>query len=280
MKRYKSNFNRRTVLRTAASLSLFGLAGCLNGSGETGSGATTANDDSDGQGVLSRVAVEGTALVVELGGGADVERVNLIQPNGELFGKREVAAGARRVSFEIGTAYDPGEYRVLAVQDEDVLAEMSLEIQPELEIVDIGLFRNNPDKPWDEVYGESETNRIKNSEAYVKVRNLGTGPDAIVKLRFSGDVPYLAENYEGSGLYGTDHVVVPPDDQIDLFSTTVPFGPKLGDEGMGCSTDGTQGEFTVVIESTVTGLEITKTFKVTYSGSEEMRDCDIEISAP
>lgn len=280
MKQDQSYFNRRTVLRTAAGLSLVGLTGCLSGSGETGDDTTTTNDDSDEQGVLSRVAVEGTTLVVELGSKAEVDQVNLIQPNGELFGKREIAAGVRQVSFKIGTAYDSGDYRVLAVQGENTVDETSLEIRPELEIVDVGLFRNNPDKPWIEVYGESETNRVKNSEAYVEVRNTGTGPDAVVKLRFSGDVPHLAETYEGSGLYETDHVVAPPDEQIDLFSTTLPFGPKLGDEGMGCSTDGNQGEFTVTIESMVTGREVTKTFEVTYSGSDEMRDCDVKISEP
>ncbi|REA00494.1 hypothetical protein DEQ92_19650 [Haloferax sp. Atlit-6N] len=280
MKRDQLHFNRRTVLQTAAGLSLAGLAGCLTGGDETGDGTTTANDDSGGQGVLNRVAVEGTSLVVELGSVSEVDQVNLIQPNGELFGRREVAAGVRQVSFEIGTAYDPGEYRVLAVQGEDTVDETSLDIRPELEIVDVGLFRNNPDKPWDEVYGESETDRTKNSEAYVEVRNTGNGPDAVVELRFSGDIPHLAEHYEGSGLHGTDQVVVPPEDRTDLFSSTFSFGPKLGDEGMGCSTDENQGEFTVSIESMVTGRDITKTFGVTYSGSEEMLDCDIEISAP
>ncbi|QIB80116.1 hypothetical protein G3A49_13725 [Haloferax volcanii] len=255
-----------------------GLAGCLNGSTETGDGTTTPNDDSDEQGILRQVAVEGTELGVELGSVADVDRVNLIQPNGELFGTREVAAGVQQVSFEIGTAYDPGEYRILAVQNGETAAETSLEIRPQLEIVDVGLFRNNPDKPWDEVYGESETNRVKNSEAYVEVRNMGNGPDAVVELRFSGDVPHLAEHYEGSGLHGIDHIVVPPEERTNLFSSTFPFGPKLGDDGMGCSINENQGEFNVMIESMVTGREVTKTFRVTYSGSEEMRDCDIDIS--
>jgi len=56
----------------------------------------------DGRGPLTRIAVEGTTLVVELSEEADVNQINLIQPNGELFGKRDVAAGAQQVSFEIG----------------------------------------------------------------------------------------------------------------------------------------------------------------------------------
>jgi len=275
----QSQFDRRTVLRTTAGLSLAGIAGCLNGSGSSDE-TTSTNGDSDDQGILRQVAVEGTTLVVRLGSGSAVEQLNLIQPNGELFGTREVTTGVQQVPFEIGTAYDPGDYRVLAVHGDETVAETSLEIRPQLEIVDVGLFRNNPDKPWDEIYGESETNRTRNSEAYVEVRNTGTGPDAVVGLRFRGDVPHLAETYEGSGLYRTERSIVLPNSQINLFSSTLPFGPQLGDDGMGCSIDGNRGEFTVVIESMVSGREITGTFGVTYSGSEEMRDCEINISAP
>ncbi|KTG30340.1 hypothetical protein [Haloferax profundi] len=278
MKHNQSYFNRRTVLRTAAGLSLVGLTGCLNGSGESGGGTTTANDDSDGHSVLSRVAVEGTALVVELGSGADVERVNLIRPNGELFGKREVAAGVRQVSFEIGTTYDPGEFRVIAVQGEDTVAETSVEIQPELEIVDVGLFRNNPDKPWDEVYGESETNRRKDSEAFVSVHNSGTGPDATVSLRFSGDVPNPVDNPRNGGIYETDEIVIPAGKTRDVYSNSRPFSAQTGDDGMGCSVDTTTGEFSVYVEPRVSGSETSETYDVEYSGSETMTDCEVKIS--
>jgi len=125
----------------------------------------TETTSPDGRGPLTRIAVEGTTLVVELSEEADTNQINLIQPNGELFGKRDVAAGAQQVSFEIGTAYAPGEYRVLALKGEETVVETSTELRPEIQIQDVGLYRNNPDKPWDEVYGESETDRIKNGEA-------------------------------------------------------------------------------------------------------------------
>lgn len=278
MNRDQSHFNRRTVLQTAAGLSLAGLAGCLNGSGDASDGTTTANDDSDGQSVLNRVAVEETTLVVELGSEADVEQVNLIQPNGELFGRREVAAGVRQVSFEIGTAYDPGEYRVLAVQGEDTVGETSLDIRPELEIVDVGLFRNNPDKPWDEVYGESKTDRRKDSEAFVSIRNSGTGPDAAISLRFLGDVPNPAENPRNEGIYEADEVVIPAGETRDVYSNSLPFSAQTGDEGMGCSVDIDSGEFSVHVGTRVSGDEVSENFEVKYSGSETMTDCEVEIS--
>lgn len=188
MTRNHPHISRRTALRTVASAALAGVAGCLNDNGgsETPSDGTTSPD---GRGPLTRIAVEGTTLVVELSEEADVNQINLIQPNGELFGKRDVAAGAQQVSFEIGTAYAPGEYRVLALKGEETVVETSTELRPEIQIQDVGLYRNNPDKPWDEVYGESETDRIKNGEAFVTVENTGSGPEAITELIFSGDVP-------------------------------------------------------------------------------------------
>nr|WP_241768132.1 hypothetical protein [Haloferax sp. ATB1] len=121
------------------------VAGCLNDNGgsETPSDGTTSPD---GKGPLTRIAVEGTTLVVELSEETDIDQVNLIQPNGELFGKRDVAAGAQQVSFEIGTAYAPGEYQIVALKGEETVTETSLAIQPELVIRDVGLYRNNPDK--------------------------------------------------------------------------------------------------------------------------------------
>jgi len=101
-----------------------------------------------------------------------------------FFGTRDVAAGAQRVSFEIGTAYEPGEYRVVALKGEETVTESTTDIVPEIQIQDVGLYRNNPDKPWDEVYGESKTDSKKNGEAFVTVQNSGSGPDTVVEMRF------------------------------------------------------------------------------------------------
>jgi len=104
MIRNNPTISRRTVLRTAAGAALVSVAGCLNTDGDSGtSGDGTGSPD--GQGPLQRVAIEGTTLVVELSSDADVDQVNLIQPNGELFGTRDVAAGAQQVSFEVRTSY-------------------------------------------------------------------------------------------------------------------------------------------------------------------------------
>jgi hypothetical protein len=72
--------------------------------------------------------------------------------------------------------------------------------------------------------------------------------------------------------------VVPAGETIDLFSDSFPFGSEIGDEGMGCSTDGNSGQFTVALETRVTGQEVTKSYSVEYTGSDEMQNCEITIS--
>jgi len=278
MTRNNPIISRRSVLRTTTGAALVSVAGCLNTDGDSGTpGDGTGSPN--GQGPLQRVAVEGTTLVVELSPDADVDQVNLIQPNGELFGTRDVAAGAQQVSFEIGTAYDPGEYRVVALKDEETVTESTTDIVPEIQIQDVGLYRNNPDKPWDEVYGDTETDRKKNGEAFVTVENVGSGPDAVVELLFSGDIPNPIEDPRGGGIYGAEEVVIAPRETIDLFSSSFPFGTET-ENGMGCSPDGNRGQFTVTVETRVEGNQISKSYEVQYSGSNDLTDCAVTITGP
>ena len=270
--------SRRNVLRTTAGAALVSITGCLNGDEDSGT-PDDGTSSVDGQGPLQRIAVEGTTLVVELSPDADVDQVNLIQPNGELFGTRDVAVGAQQVSFEIGTAYEPGEYLVVALKGEETVTESTTDIVPEIQIQDVGLYRNNPDKPWDEVYGDTETDRKKNGEAFVTIENVGSGPDAVVELLFFGDVPNPIENPREGGIYGAEQVVIGPGEIIDLFSSSFPFGTETGN-GMGCSPDGNSGQFTVAVETRVEGNQISKSYEVQYSGSNDMTDCAVTITGP
>lgn len=268
------HISRRTVFRTIAGTALASLAGCLSdGSGTSDNGA----DPLDSQDLFEHVAVEGTELVVELSAEAEVDQINLIKPNGELFGQREVATGSQQVSFELRTTYTPGEYRVIGLNREERVADIPTEIRPEIQIQDVGLFRNNPDKPWDDIYGDTETDRLKNGEVFVTVANTGTGPEAIVKLVFSGDVPNPIENPQQNGIYKTERVVLSPGEETDLFSNSFPFG-SASETGMGCSPDTNHGQFTVTIDTRVGNSEVANSYSVEYTGSHEMSDCVITIA--
>lgn len=276
--------SRRTALRTVVGAALAGVAGCLDGVGNT----ETPNDGNsapDGQNTLKRVAVDGTTLVVEFTADADVDQINLIQPNGEVFGQREVAAGSRQVSFEMGTSYAPGEYRVLALEGEETVVETSLPIQPDLGIVEMGIGRNQPEKMWD---GPSDEIA---EEAFVTIKNQGSGPDAITKLLFIGDVPYpsdeegtnYADNEDVSGIYDPEadtevgEVVIAAGDQITIYSSRSPFAFVPG-SGTSCTDEQQSGEFDLILETQVGANQVSKTYTIQYSASTESDNCDITIN--
>jgi len=284
MTRNHPNLSRRNALRTVAGATLASVAGCLNDGGSSGtpSDGTAATNS---QGPLTRVAVEGTTLVVELSAEADVDQVNLIQPNGELFGKRDVAAGAQQVSFEIGTAYEPGEYRVVALKGEESVVETTLPIQPDFSIVEMGIGRNQPEKMWD---GSSDEIA---EEAFVTVENRGSGPDAITKLLFLGDVPYpsdeegtnYANNEDVSGIYDpqsnseVSEVIVAAGDQVTIYSSRSPFAFVPG-SGTSCKDEQQSGEFELILETPVEEARLTKNYNIQYSASTEADNCEITIS--
>jgi len=284
MIRNNPTISRRNVLRTAAGAALVSVAGCLTDDGDSGTPGD-GTDSPDGQGPLQRVAVEGTTLVVELSPDADVDQINLIQPNGELFGTRDVAAGAQQVSFEIGTSYAPGDYSVIALRDEETVAETSLSLQPDLEIVEMGIGKNQPEKMWDGPRDEIA------EEAFVTVENQGSGPDAITKLLFIGDVPYpsdeegtnYADSDDISGIYDpqsdseVNEVIVGAGEQITVYSSRSPFAFVPG-AGTSCTDDEQSGEFELILETEVGDSRITKGYAIQYSASSEPDGCDITIS--
>jgi hypothetical protein len=221
--------------------------------------------------------VEGTSLVVEIGSASALDKVSLVQPNGEQFGQREIITEVEQISFELGVAYDPGEYQVVGLNGGETVTEQSVSIKPDLQIREVGLYRNQPDKPWTEVYGESDTNIPKNGETFVSVENTGTGPNTVTGLVFSRDVPNPVENPQNDGLYESEQVIVPPGETVDLFSYSFPFG-SASKEGMGCSLDGNEGQFTVTVETTVGERPIDSSFDVKYTGATEMGECEITIT--
>lgn len=253
-----------------------------NGNSESPSDGTPSSND---QGPLQRVVVDGTAIIVELSEETDVSQVNLIQPNGEPFGQRDVATGAQQVSFEIGTSYTPGEYRVLALEGEETVQESALSVQPDLSIVEMGIGKNQPEEMWD-----SSSDKIS-KEAFVSVENQGNGPDAITQLLFIGDVPYPSddegtnydENDDVSGIYDpeedteVDEVVIEPGEQLTLYSYRSPFAFVRG-EGTSCESEEQTGNFEVILETRVGTNRVSNTYSIHYSASEEFDNCEITIS--
>jgi hypothetical protein len=224
-------------------------------------------------------------VVVEVASDAEADQINLIQPNGELFGQREFTAGSQQVSFEIGTAYPSGEYDVVALQGEKIVAETTLSIEPDLEIVEMGIGRNQPEKMWD---GE-EDEIIE--EVFVTVENEGSGPDSITKLLFTGEVPYpsdeegtnYADDEDVSGMYDpssdseVDNVIIGAGERLTIYSSRSPFAFVPG-AGTSCSDEHQSGEFTMTLNTRLDSDRVSKTYSIQYSAAEEKGNCEIAIN--
>jgi hypothetical protein len=129
-------YPRRSVLAGAVGVAT-GLVGC---------------SESTSTGSFTRTTVEEQQLVVAFEGSLEPAEISVIDPEGASFATTSVAAGVTRVTFDIPMPYTPGEYRIVATDGENSIAESSLEIRPALEIVDIGVGANRMEEMPEELY--------------------------------------------------------------------------------------------------------------------------------
>jgi hypothetical protein len=235
--------------------------------------------------VLQRVTVDGTPLVVTFAPDSELNQINLIQPNGEVFGQREVATGSRRASFELNTSYEPGEYEVIVLRNDEQAGKSSVTVQPDLQSVEMGTGRDHPDRMWNGPEDEIE------EEAFVTLENQGTGPDAVTKLLFIGDVPYpsdergtnYADDEDVSGIYDpssdseAEQVVIAPGDQVTIYSSRSPFAFVPG-AGIACPEGSKAGTFDLILQTRAERHRLAKTYSIRYSGTRESDDCEVSIS--
>ncbi|GGL42807.1 hypothetical protein GCM10009037_27940 [Halarchaeum grantii] len=214
----------------------------------------------------------------------DVEHVNLVKPNGSLFGKRGVAKGASRVSFDVGTTYTPGEYTLVAVNGDQTVGTTTQSLRPDLQILEMGIGRNQPAKMWD------GTEHRTGVEAFVSVANRGSGPTAITKLLFMGFVPYpsgengtsYADQTDVSGIYNPESdsevqdVVIPPGTQTTIYSYRAPFAFGPG-ANVTCTDQQQEGTFRLILETGSREGNVSQTYSIHYSASEQLHNCSITI---
>ncbi|QLC35486.1 hypothetical protein EFA46_014680 (plasmid) [Halarchaeum sp. CBA1220] len=273
------SIDRRSALQAFGSLTLAALAGCT-GNGDSGpSGSSTVTP----AGPFASLDVQGTTLVVELESGADAEHVNLVKPNGSLFGTRDVAQGASRVSFDLGTTYTPGEYELVAVTGDQTIGTTTRTLQPDLQILEMGIGRNQPEQMW------NGPERSPQTQAFVTIENRGSGPTAVTQLLFFGKVPYPSgENgtqyaeTDISGIYDPEsnteieQVVVPPGGSKTIYSSRMPFAFIRGGNVV-CQDQPQSGTFELVLETSTSNTALSKRYDIRYSASEEFNDCSIEV---
>lgn len=253
-------WTRRHVL-SGITTATVALVGCLGASGDPG---------------FTRSEVTDQELVVEFDEDLEPDAISVVDPDGEGYGETSVATGATRASFDISMPYTPGEYTIIATQDGDHVAETTQEIQPKLEIVDVGVGANRMDEMPEELGNTRESNAI------VEVSNTGSGPEVIHHLNLSGDLPNDRDDLEErtgifdpeSGRESTSPVLVESGENRTLFTTTVPF--SFHGDGVTCDEESQSGEFIVKLDSGVHDSH-TQGFSIEYSGAESYNGCDIDI---
>jgi len=271
---------QKTVYRRTAIGSILvgitaGLAGCstLSDRGDDGS-ADTAGE------FIQSVAVDGLELVIELERDA-IDRLNVISPSGDLFTQRTIESGVSRTTVSIGTDYEPGEYELIGLADGDSVETIAVSLEPVLELTELRLGRDYPEKMYD---GANDS--TTEAEAILSVRNSGSGPTALTALRFEGDVPFPThESYDEAGEsrihdpesdFGADadSLTIPAGETVLVYSNSRPFSPA-GTRSK-CDSVGRDGQFTVRLFATHPSVDLTLDYTIHYIGTSP-DDCEVEI---
>ncbi len=165
--------SRRRFLTAGLAAGVAGLAGC--------SGGGTAGTRTPSNPVFEATSISGSDLVVTLQEGHDVDKVNLITPDGSAFRSSTVAAGATTAQFSlfqhrVRSHYTPGEHTLVAIVEGEEFASVSLELVPKIEIIDVEPYTGGR---------ETLSNR---GNLLVTAKNTGTGPTWIYFLGYE-DAP-------------------------------------------------------------------------------------------
>jgi len=171
--------SRRQVLAGLVGSSC-ALAGCLDGG--TGDETQPQDDDSPTQTTASASGFEAsvveTGLEITIDEDADISQINLIEPSGELWGRKNVAAGVSAVSLTLldqHNSYTPGTYTVVGVNGGGTVDEVEIDLQPDVRINDVFAAEERPDLDWEEYEGWKDA-------IGAEVTNTGTGPEYITRL--------------------------------------------------------------------------------------------------
>jgi len=200
----KQSISRRKLLAYTGATLFAGGAGCSESTNENET--TTSQFTPPANSVFEEVDIEGPNLVVTLPQDHDVDRINLIDPDGNLFRQTGVAEGETRaglqIVFKTGGSYTAGEYELVAVSSES-FASLSVELRPEINIVAV-----EPELAEDD---QNSTGGL-----IVTLENVGTGPTWIYNIGFRNTpYPNAPEVIEGDSF--VDTIFEQPDDPSDEF---------------------------------------------------------------
>lgn len=231
-----AHLSRRSLLRAGAVGVVASVAGCA---GQSKSPPSTPTDAAGQSKLVDAIEFDVGDLLLRLVSDHDVSRVNLIDPNGELFTSASVATGQRTVRLQIldidlglggYTHYTPGQHEIVLVRD-GTSDTLSIDLRPEVAITDIKQYRQGT--------RDSDYGRLA-----VTVKNSGTGPTWVYEINYQ-DSPNYAAN--GGSLHDPgvvtfekdrtpEHLVIPPSGSRTYVGTQNPL-MFPGDGEMTCNGD-------------------------------------------
>lgn len=261
--------NRRTLLSVASSTALTSLAGCSSILSTTNDSKTTAANQQ--RGVIDDASIEDTTLVVSLSSDTDVEKVNVVGPDGSVsLGSKSVPTGSTQVTFDIFQSVPRGSHRVVAIAADEVVGETSFELTPGVEIDRIATRFQTDSVSWP---------RSARYEAYLELTNSGSTPQQVIYLSMQG-VPISWEKSlpsSSSGLQTLDtdkieNLVLQPGETRRVFTYKAPFYTGTTDFECGTTTTAT------VTLTTAIGEPIEETYQL-VTEERENKDCKMLLQS-
>ncbi|NEU59228.1 hypothetical protein [Halorussus sp. MSC15.2] len=259
--------NRRTLLQAVGTTGLTSLAGCAGMLSNTSESNSTTTPTTQTQGAIKDTSIDGTKLVVSLSSEADVEKVNVIGPNGSpSLGSQSIPTGSTKASFNVLQSVPRGTHRAVAVSSGEVVGEASVDLHPNVEIDRVATWLQTDDVEWPT--GE------KYFQAYLELSNTGTTPQQITFLGMPG-VPgswpkRSATSFSGLQTLEGDrlkNVVLHPGETRQFFTVDGPF--LFGTE----FTCGDSTELSVVL-STKIGANVKNSYRlVTEDPDDPQKAC-------
>jgi hypothetical protein len=183
-----------------------------------------------------------------------------------------------RVDVSLDERYVPGEYRIVGASEGEAVVEVALEIVPDVRIVGVGVGESAPDRM------PPSMGLRRDSEVFVTIQNKGSGFEIINQLIVSGDVPNPGSlNTTRSGLYGEGgreiaSVTVRPDEEVTVFSSTLPFNFGVARD-FDCGSPQRRGDVKFQLNGVMTQTPIEYDTAIEYStSSSKPVGCDVQVS--
>lgn len=234
--RNATEIDRRTVIGTIAA-GLLPLAGCsvLRSSSSSDSQSPAQPADSSPINSISYETDHSRTdwtidLAVELGESTDVTRLNLVTPDGSLFGQTGVPSGTTKATLTIAGAtamesIEPGEHTLVALNGSDTIGEHTFSFAP---AVSIG-----------EIVSGSEGDDLSELGLAVTLENTGNAPVFLSKLVWENGPQTVRQSWDTSPYDGEAvRRFVDPDGETTIVLE------EFRDPGFDCS-DGFTEEATV-----------------------------------